>query len=82
VNKNLGDGILIEQNAAANFITNNTMRLNGGPLSGTAFYDAAGRDAPGGRPGDQPLNVWNQNNRCLTQNQEVPPGTCGPDEGK
>ncbi len=60
------------------------MLFNGVPLSGTAFYDAAGRGAPGEPPddeGDSPLNDWNQNNRCLTQNQEVPPGTCGPDEG-
>ncbi len=81
VNENLGDGILLAEGANANFITDNTMLLNGVGVSGTVFFDAAGRNAPGGRPGDQPLNEWNQNNRCLTQNEEVPPGTCGPDEG-
>ncbi len=81
VSENLGDGILLTEGANANLIANNTMLLNGGPLSGSAFFDAAGRGAPGGRPGSEPLNEWNQNNRCLTQNQEVPPGTCGPDEG-
>lgn len=84
VNKNLGDGILLTEGALDNFITNNTMLLNGVVGSGTAFYDAAGRGAPGEPPddtADSPLNDWNQNNRCLTQNEEVPPGTCGPDEG-
>ncbi|MDP8943581.1 MAG: right-handed parallel beta-helix repeat-containing protein [Actinomycetota bacterium] len=80
VSQNFGDGILLEQGANANFILNNTMLLNGGPLSGSVFYDAAGRGAPGGPPGSEPLNEWNQNNRCLTQNEEVPPGTCEPDD--
>ena len=80
VHDNLGDGILLEQGANANLITNNTMLFNGVPFSGTVFYDAAGRGAPGGPPGSKPLNEWNQNNRCLTQNQEVPPGTCEPDD--
>ncbi len=56
------------------------MLLNGGAFSGWVFYDAAGRGAPGGRPGSEPLDEWNQNNRCLTQNQEAPPGTCVPDD--
>ncbi|MDQ4049818.1 MAG: right-handed parallel beta-helix repeat-containing protein [Actinomycetota bacterium] len=81
VNENLGDGILLTEAANSNYITNNTMLFNGGTLSGSVFYDASGRDAPGGPPGSEPLNEWNQNNRCLTQNEEVPPGTCGPDEG-
>lgn len=81
VNDNIGDGISLRLGTTENLIVNNTMLRNGGPLSGTAFYDAAGRAAPGGRPGSEPLNRWNQNNRCLTQNDEVPPGTCGPDEG-
>ncbi len=81
VSENLGDGILLTEGANANLITNNTMLLNGLAGSGTAFFDAAGRGAPGGPPGSEPLNEWNQNNRCLTQNEEVPPGTCGADEG-
>jgi len=80
VNDNLGDGILLTEGTTANYIVNNTMMRNGGPLSGTVFFDAAGRGAPGGPPGSQPANEWNQNNRCITQNEEVPPGTCGPDE--
>lgn len=83
VNENLGDGILVTEGALDNFITNNTMLFNGVAGSGTVFYDAAGRGAPGEPPDteDSPLNEWNQNNRCLTQNAEVPPGTCAPDEG-
>ena len=81
VTENLGDGISLRVGAVENFITNNTMQLNGVPLSGTVFYDAAGRGAPGGPPGSPPpLNWWTQNNRCLTQNDEVPPGTCDPDD--
>ncbi|MEJ7764127.1 MAG: right-handed parallel beta-helix repeat-containing protein [Acidimicrobiales bacterium] len=80
VTDNLGDGILMENGANSNKIDNNTMVGNGAALSGTTFYDAAGRNAPGGPPGSQPLNVWNQNNMCVTQNQEVPPGTCGAGE--
>ena len=80
VSDNLGDGILLEQGANSNFILNNTMLSNGGTLSGTVFYDAAGRGAPGGPPGSEPLNEWNQNNRCVTQNDEVSPGTCGTEE--
>jgi parallel beta-helix repeat protein len=80
VSDNLGDGILMEQGANSNFITNNTMLRNGAALSGTIFYDAAGRGAPGGPPGSDPLNEWNENNRCLTQNEEVPAGTCAPDD--
>ena len=81
VNDNGGDGISLRLLAHANFITNNTMLLNGGPLSGTEFYDAAGRGAPGGPPGSEPLNEWNQNNRCVTQNQEVADAVCAMDEG-
>ena len=83
VNENLGDGILLTEAARDNFIVNNTMLFNGVPGSGTVFYDAAGRGAPGEPPDteDSLLNEWNQNNRCLTQNEEVPPGTCGADEG-
>lgn len=80
VNENRGDGILLERGANANHILNNTMLLNGLALSGTVFFDAAGRGAPGGPPGSEPLNEWNKNNRCLTQNGEVPPGTCEPDD--
>ena len=80
VSENLGDGILLTEGANSNHIANNTMLFNGGPLSGTVFFDAAGRGAPGGPPGSEPLNEWNQNNRCLTQNEEVPPGTCEPDD--
>lgn len=80
VHDNLGDGILMEMGANSNLITDNTMLGNGAALSGTLFFDAAGRGAPGGPPGSEPLNEWNQNNRCLTQNQEVPPGTCEPDD--
>lgn len=83
VNDNLGDGILITEGARNNYIVNNTMLRNGLIATGTAFYDAAGRGAPGGPPDteDPVLNRWNQNNTCLTQNEEVPPGTCGADEG-
>ncbi|HEV2771037.1 MAG TPA: right-handed parallel beta-helix repeat-containing protein [Solirubrobacteraceae bacterium] len=82
VSENLGDGILLTEGAMDNFIVNNTMFGNGGPLSGTVFYDAAGRGAPGEPPDTEEtlLNEWNQNNRCLTQNEEVPPGTCEPDD--
>ncbi len=78
VHDNLGDGILMEMGANSKLITDNTMLGNGAALSGT--FSAAGRGAPGGPPGSEPLNEWNQNNRCLTQNQEVPPGTCEPDD--
>lgn len=77
---NLGDGILMESGSNSNKIDNNTMVGNGAALSGTVFFDAAGREAPGGPPGSEPLNEWNQNNMCVTQNAEVPPGTCGADE--
>lgn len=82
VNDNLGDGILLTEEARNNYITNNTMLGNGLAGSGTVFYDAAGRGAPGGPPDteDPVLNRWNQNNRCLTQNHEVPPGTCEADD--
>ena len=82
VKDNLGDGILLTEAARANYIVNNTMLGNGVAGSGTAFYDAAGRAAPGGPPDTENpvLNRWNQNNRCLTQNHEVPPGTCEPDD--
>lgn len=77
VNDNLGDGILMESGSNSNKIDNNTMLRNGAPFSGILFFDAAGRGAPGGPPGSSPLNEWNQNNTCITQNEEVPPGTCG-----
>ena len=82
VTNNLGDGILLTEAARSNYIVNNMMFGNGVAGSGTVFYDAAGRGAPGGPPDseDPVLNEWNQNNRCLTQNQEVPPGTCEPDD--
>ncbi len=80
VSENFGDGILLTEGANSNHILNNTMLFNGSPLTGATFYDAAGRGAPGGPPGSEPLNEWNQNNRCLTQNEEVPPGTCEPDD--
>ena len=80
VTENFGDGISVRSGSFDNKMDDNTMLFNGGPLSGSLFYDAAGRGAPGGRPGSEPLNEWNQNNRCLTQNEEVPPGTCSPDE--
>ncbi len=81
VNGNFGDGISVRIASSNNKMDNNTMLFNGGEASGTVFYDAAGRGAPGGPPGSSPLNEWNQNNMCLTQNAEVPPGTCGPQEG-
>ena len=71
---NFGDGISIRNASVNNFIDNNTMLFNGGVLLGSEYYDAAGRGAPG------ELNKWNQNNQCVTQNQEVPPGVCGPEE--
>ena len=80
VTENFGDGISVRTESFNNKIDNNLMLLNGGAGAGTLFYDAAGRDAPGGPPGSEPLNEWNQNNRCLTQNEEVPPGTCEPDD--
>ncbi len=80
VNSNRGDGISVRSGASNNKMDNNVMLLNGGAGAGSIFYDAAGRGAPGGPPGSEPLNEWNQNNRCVTQNQEVPPGTCGADE--
>lgn len=80
VSENLGDGILLEQGANSNHVLNNTMLFNGGPLTGSVFYDAAERVSQGGPPGTDPLNEWNRNNRCLTQNQGVPPGTCEPDD--
>ena len=63
VNENMGDGISVRSGSADNKIDNNTMLRNGRPLSGTVFYDAAGRGAQGGRPGSSPLNEWNKNNR-------------------
>ncbi len=81
VNDNLGDGISVRLGSERNKIDNNTMLRNGAHTSGTLYYDAAGRQAPGGPPGSEPLNEWNQNNVCVTQNEEVPPGTCGPEEG-
>ncbi len=77
VNGNMGDGISLRLGANSNHIVDNTMLLNGGRPE---LYDAAGRGAPGGPPGSEPLNEWNRNNRCLTQNAEVPPGTCEPDD--
>jgi len=74
VNSNIGDGISIRQGSEFNFIDNNTMLFNGGLGSGTVYYDAAGRLAG-------PGNKWNQNNVCITQNAEVPPGVCGTAEG-
>lgn len=70
---NFGDGISVRLGSEANFIDNNIMLLNGGALAGIVYYDAAGR-------GSGPLNKWNQNNQCVTQNPEVPPGVCGADE--
>lgn len=74
VNSNFGDGISIRTASEANRIDNNTMLLNGGIYSGIVYYDASGR-------GSGPGNRWNQNNVCVTQNAEVPPGVCGTDEG-
>ncbi len=70
---NFGDGISIRMGSAENFIDNNIMLFNGGALAGSEYWDAAGRGAG-------LLNKWNQNNQCVTQNAEVPPGVCGPDE--
>lgn len=81
VNDNLGDGISVRTESFSNKMDNNTMLRNGAETSGTLYYDAAGRDAPGGYPGDSPLNEWNPNNVCITQNAEVPPGICGATEG-
>lgn len=81
VNENFGDGISVRTESFDNKMDNNTMLGNGALGGGTVFYDAAGRDAPGGPPGSSPLNEWNQNNVCVTQNEEVPPGTCGTGEG-
>ena len=80
VTDNFGDGISVRTGSFDNKIDNNLMLFNGGLGAGTLFFDAAGRGAPGGPPGSEPLNQWNQNNRCVTQNEEVPPGTCAPDE--
>lgn len=77
VNANMGDGISLRLGANSNHIVDNTMLLNGGRPE---LYDAAGRGAPGGPPGSDPLNEWNRNNRCLTENGEVPLGTCEPDD--
>ena len=80
VTDNFGDGISVRTGSVNNKVDNNLSLFNGGAGAGTLFYDAAGRGAPGGPPGSEPLNEWNQNNRCLTQNEEVPPGTCEPDD--
>lgn len=69
---NFGDGISVRQASFDNRIDNNIMLFNGGALAGTLYYDAAGR-ASG-------PNQWNQNNQCVTQNAEVPPGVCGAEE--
>ncbi|MBW3613695.1 MAG: right-handed parallel beta-helix repeat-containing protein [Actinobacteria bacterium] len=74
VNSNYGDGISVRLGSEANLIDNNTMLFNGGIYSGILYYDAAGR-------GSGPGNKWNQNNVCVTQNEEVPPGVCGTTEG-
>jgi Right handed beta helix region len=82
VNDNVGDGISVRSFSFDNKMDNNTMLRNGAELSGTVFYDAAGRLAPGEPTGSLLLaNTWNQNNVCVTQNQEVPPGVCGTLEG-
>ncbi len=82
VNENFGDGISVRSGSEDNKMDNNTMLFNGAEASGTVFFDAAGRQAPGGPPGSAPLNEWNQNNVCVTQNAEVPPGVCGTAEGQ
>lgn len=81
VNENFGDGISVRTESSNNKMDNNTMLFNGGSGAGTLFWDAAGRLAPGGPPGSSPLNEWNKNNVCVTQNSEVPPGVCGTTEG-
>lgn len=63
---NFGDGISVRSGAANNQIVNNEARGNG-------FFDLAGR-------GSGPGNKWNKNNRCNTQNAEVPAGVCNPGE--
>lgn len=70
---NFGDGISVRTGSELNLIDNNIMLFNGGVLTGTVYFDAAGRGAG-------PANKWNQNNQCVTQNPEVPPGVCGADE--
>lgn len=82
VNGNFGDGISVRQFSFDNKMDNNTMLGNGVEASGTVFYDAAGRLAPGEPTGSLLVaNTWNLNNVCVTQNQEVPPGVCGTTEG-
>jgi hypothetical protein len=67
VNSNSEDGgIVLRNGAAENFIAANTMLFN-------AEFDAAGFGAPN--------NHWAKSNICRTQNEEVPPGVCNPDEG-
>jgi parallel beta-helix repeat protein len=79
VSENFGDGISVRSGSEDNKIDNNSMFFNGLNSPGV-FFDAAGKGAPGGPPGSSPLNQWNENNQCLTQNEEVPPGTCEPDD--
>ena len=79
VTENFGYGISVRSSSEDNKMDNNSMFFNGAN-NPAVFYDAAGLAAPGGPPGSSPLNEWNPNNRCLTQNHEVPPGTCEPDD--
>ena len=72
---NMGDGISLRLGANSNHIVDNTMLFNGGRPE---LYDAAGRGAPGGPPGSEPLNEWNRNNRCLTQNDRFLPPPASP----
>jgi parallel beta-helix repeat protein len=67
VNSNAGNsGISVRDGAAGNVIAANTMLFN-------FDFDAAGFGAPD--------NHWAKSNICRTQNEEVPPGVCNPNEG-